>query len=176
MRRIRWESYICIWIGIGIVLATAAANKIFAARLADYQVMYENLCRGWERLAAGNVFVIARTILVRLLQSAGIVLLCRKPGRLRDAGIPAVLLFAGAAAGYLLVLMTWCRGIFGLLLFLAAIFPHGLCYGLAWGIMIIRGLSDYEIRRFRFWSVVGVLILAGIFLETFMYPVALYFV
>lgn len=176
MGRTRQETYILVWIGIGIVLATAAANKIFAARLADYQLLYQELCRGWESLADGNRLSIAKTILVRLLQSAVITAVCRKTGRLRNIGTPAVLLFAGLACGYLLVLLTWCRGIFGILLFLAAGFPHMFCYGLAWGILVLRGLSGYEIRRFRFWGAVGGLIAAGMFLEIYMHPVILYFV
>lgn len=176
MGRIRQESYILIWIGIGIVLATAAFNKIFAAGLADYQKLYGNLCRGWERLSQGDVFAIVRTIGVRLLQSAGIGAVCRRQGRLRDIGIPGVLLFAGISVGYLLVLLTWCRGIYGIWLFLAAGFPHMLCYGAAWGLLILRGLSGWEIRRFRFWGAVGVLAAAGIFLEIYVHPVVLCFI
>lgn len=176
MGRIRQEAYILIWIGIGIVLSTAAANKIFAARLADYQLLYKNLCRGWERLASGETPAVIKTVGARLLQSAGIAAVCRREGHLRDAGIPGVLLFAGITFGYLLVLFTWCRGIFGILLFLAAGFPHMLCYGAAWGILILRGLSGYEIRRFRFWGAVGGLTAAGIFLEIYVHPVVLYFV
>lgn len=176
MGRIRQETYILIWIGIGIILATAAANKIFSAQLADYRQLYKNLCRGWERLAAGDVFSIVRTVVVRLLQSAGIAAVCRKQGWVREIGIPGVLLFAGMAFGYLLVLLTWCRGIYGILLFLAAGFPHMPVYGAAWGILILRGLSGYEVRRLRFWGAVGGLTAAGIFLEIYVRPVVLYFV
>lgn len=155
--------YLLFWIGVGLTLATIGANRVFASGLVDYQVLYQYVLEGWQSTAAGDWKCIMRILLVRILQTAGIEALCRS--RMNKVAVPFLLIWVGCAAGLSLVLMTWYRGIFGLIVFLISVFPHQLFYGTAWGILLFKCLSGYETRRHRFWGAVTALLLFGILLE-----------
>ncbi|MCI8659395.1 MAG: hypothetical protein HFG54_03960 [Lachnospiraceae bacterium] len=155
--------YLLFWISVGLMLATIGANRVFASGLVDYQVLYQYVLEGWQNTATGDWKCVFRILAVRIFQTAMVEALCRS--RLHKVAIPLLLAWVGCAAGLSLVLMTWYRGIFGLIVFLISVFPHQIFYGTAWGILIFKCLSGYETRKGRFWGAVAALILFGILLE-----------
>ena len=143
-----------------MLLATIAGNRLFASGLVDYRILYQYLQQGWQNMLAKDWKCLLRILLVR---SPAIEFLCRN--RLHKFSVPLLLIWAGCSAGFSLVLMTWYRGGFGLVVFLVSHFPHQIFYGIAWGILIFKCLSGYEARRRRFWGAVIALLLFGILME-----------
>ena len=137
--------YLLLWVGIGMTMATIAANRMFASGLVDYQLLYQYLQQGWQNTANGDWKCVCRILMIRVAQTAVIELLCRS--RLHRLTVPLLLIFLG------------------LFVFLVSIFPHQIFYGAAWGILLIKCLSGYEARRHRFWGAVTALLLFGILLE-----------
>lgn len=180
MKRISQAYYFLIWIGIGIVAATVAANRLFASGLVNYQVLYRYMEAGWQhgaemgRMDARAVFEI---LTVRLAETAVIAFVCRRASHGgHRTGICLLLIYSGAVTGLSVVLMTWCRGFLGIFCGIAACMPHYLLYLAAWGILILQALAGYEIRKNRFWPVVGLLVAAGIMAEIWLNPFFLLFV
>lgn len=157
------EIYLLFWIGAGLALATIGANRVFASGLVDYRLLYQYVLEGWQNTAAGDWKCVLRILLVRIVQTVAIEAMCRS--RLQRIAVPFLLIWAGCGAGLSLVLMTWYRGVFGLIVFIVSVFPHQLFYGTAWGILIFKCLSGYEARRRRFWGAVVALLLFGILME-----------
>lgn len=163
MRRRSQGIYLLFWVGLGMLLATVTGNRLFASGLVDYRILYQYLQQGWQNMLAKDWKCLLRILLVRSLQTAAVEFLCRN--RLHRLLVPLLLVWAGCSAGFSLVLMTWYRGGFGLIVFLASNFPHQLFYGTAWGILIFKCLSGYEVRRRRFWGAVAALLLFGVLME-----------
>lgn len=174
MRRISQGYYLLLWMGIGIVVATLAANRLFSSGLVNYQVLYQNMVAGWQHGAeAGrtDIWTVLRILAVRMMETAAIAFVCRSAFRRgRRIGITLLLAYTGAVTGVCMVLMTWCRGLLGIFSCFAACMPHYLFYLMAWGMLILQALSGYEIRRGRFWTAFGLLFAAGILSEIFINP------
>ena len=171
MRRRNQGIYLLFWIGAGLLLATVAANQMFASGVVDYHVLYGYLQRGWENTKEKQLGSVIRILLVRILQTAVVEVLCR--GRMNRLSVGVLLSWAGCGAGFSMALMTWHRGAYGLIVFLLSNFPHQLFYGMAWGILIIRCLSGYEARRNRFRGAVLACLLFGILSEVHVNPMLL---
>ena len=163
MRRRNQWIYLLFWIGVGMMTATVAANRAFASGLVDYRILYQYLQRGWQSMIEKDWKCMLRILAVRSLQTAAVELICRN--RLHWLSVPFLLIWAGCSAGFSLVLMTWYQGWMGLFFFLISNFPHQLFYGTAWGILIFRCLSGYEVRLRRFWGAVAALLLFGVLAE-----------
>ncbi len=163
--------YLLFWIGAGILLATIAANQLFASGVVDYQILYGYLQRGWQNTGEKRLGSIFWILLVRMAETVMVEMLCRS--RMRRLWVGLLLLWIGCGAGFSLVLMTWYNGAYGLVVFLLSNFPHQLFYGLSWGILIIRHFSGYEARERRFWGVVLALLLFGILAEIHINPLFL---
>ena len=163
MRRKNQGIYLLFWISAGIVLATIGANRVFASGLVDYRLLYQYLLEGWQSMAARDWKCVLRVLSVRFFQTAVVELICRS--RLHRILLPLLLVWAGCSFGFALVLMTWYQGVFGLVVFLVSNFPHQLFYGTAWGILIFKCLSGYEVRRRMFWGAVAAFLLFGILAE-----------
>lgn len=180
MRRISQGYYLLIWVGIGIVAVTLAANRLFASGLVNYQVLYEYMLQGWQhgtKEGRADTWALIEILTVRLVETAVIAFVCRSASRDgRRLWVCLLLLYSGAVTGLSVVLMTWCRGFTGIFLCLVACLPHYLFYLTAWGILILQALAGYEIRKGRFWPVIGLLLTAGIMSEIWLNPFFLFFV
>lgn len=190
MRRTAQGYYLLVWLGIGIGAATLAANRLFASGLVNYQVLYQYMVQGWQNGAAGgssaggsvagsgrDSWAVIEILAVRLAELAVVAFVCRRAAAGgRFTGIGLLLAYMGAATGLSVVLMTWCRGFAGIFCCLAACLPHYLFYLTAWGIIILQALGGYEIRKGRFWPVIGLLMIAGIMAEIWLNPFFLRFV
>ena len=180
MRRITQGYALLIWMGIGIVVATMAANRLFASGLVNYQVLYQYMVQGWQRgtgTEGADAWTMIQILVVRLAETAVIAFVCRRAAHGRGKiGIFLLLAYTGAVTGLSVVLMTWCRGFVGIFCCLAACLPHYLFYLMAWGILILQALAGYEIRKGRFWPVVALLLTAGIMSEIWLNPFFLRFV
>lgn len=163
MGRKRQYQYVLLWAGTGILLATIVANRVFASGLVDYRLMYQSLQQGWQNMTQKDWKCAVRILGIRSLQMAAVALMCRN--RLHRILVPLLLIWAGAGAAFSLVTMTWSQGVPGLLIFLVSNFPHQLFYGAAWGILIFKCLSGYEVQKRRFWGAVTALLLFGILAE-----------
>lgn len=180
MKRISQGYYFLIWIGIGIVAATMAANRLFASGLVNYQVLYRYMEAGWQHgVETGRMdaWAVLEILMVRLTETAVIAFVCRRASHGgHRIGICLLLIYSGAVTGLSIVLMTWCRGFIGIICCLMACMPHYLLYLMAWGILILQALAGYEIRKNRFWPVIGLLVAAGIMAEIWLNPFFLLFV
>lgn len=174
MRRITQVYALLIWMGIGIVAATMAANRLFSSGLVNYQVLYAYMVQGWRRSAGPDgpdAWTVAQILAIRLAETAVIALVCRRAFRGKGRiGIFLLLAYTGAVTGVSVVLMTWCRGVMGIFCCLAACLPHYLFYLMAWGILVLQALSGYEIRKGRFWPVIALLMAAGMMSEIWLNP------
>lgn len=180
MRRSAQGYFLLIWLGLGIAVATLTANRLFASGLVNYQVLYQYMVQGWQHgTTAGGVdaWTVIQILGVRVAETAVVVFVCRSAARGgRRLGVSLLLAYTGAVTGLCVVLMTWCRGFVGIFCCLAACMPHYLFYLTAWGILILQAIAGYEIRKGRFWPVVGLLITAGIMSEIWLNPFFLRFV
>lgn len=174
MKHIRRESYLLLWLAAGWFIAAVGANRLFASGLVNYQVLYGYVTRGWESVAQGQNAGVAKILAVRLAETALIAGVCRS--HFRGPGISLILLTAGLSAGVSLVLLTWCRGVMGIICFLLAGFPQDLFYFSAWGILILKYAMSYDVRKGKFWSMVLALLLLGICAEIWLSPVFLRFI
>lgn len=174
MKHIRRESYLLLWLAAGWLLAAVGANRMFASGLVNYQVLYGYVTRGWASAAQGETAGVLKILIVRLFETALIASVCRS--RMRGPGIILILIAAGLSAGVSLVLLTWCRGVMGIICFLLAGFPQDLFYLSAWGILILKYAMSYEVRRGKFWSIVVALLMLGISAEIWLNPVFLRFI
>lgn len=160
--------FLIFWFGVGVALATLAANRVFSSGLVDHRILYESLEQGWRQLLEKRAAGILRVLFLRLLQTVAVAWLCRKRSR------PFLLLFplcwAGFGAGLSLVVMTWNRGPFGLLWFVLSWFPHQLFYGAAWGMMILDRLSGRGGRNGSFRAGMAALVMFGILTEIQLNP------
>lgn len=180
MRRIGQGYYLLIWLGIGVVAATMASNRLFASGLVNYQVLYQYMVQGWQHgtgAEGADAWAIAEILAIRLAETVVVASVCRRKARGGGrGGICLLLAYMGAVTGLSVALMTWCRGFVGIFCCLLACLPHYLFYLVAWGILILQALAGYEIRKGRFWPVVGLLITAGIMSEIWLNPFFLGFV
>lgn len=169
-----------IWLGIGIVAATVAANRLFASGLVNYQTLYQYVVQGWQHGAGpdgADAWTVIEVLTVRLAETAVVAFVCRQAAQGgKKIGIFLLLAYTGAVTGVTVVLMTWCRGFFGIFCCLVACLPHYLFYLMAWGILILQALAGYEIRKGRFWPVVALVMTAGIMSEIWLNPFFLRFV
>ena len=78
--------YLLLWVGIGMTMATIAANRMFASGLVDYQLLYQYLQQGWQNTANGDWKCVCRILMIRVAQTAVIELLCRS--RLHRLTVP----------------------------------------------------------------------------------------
>ena len=168
MSRLRQEHMLVFWTGIGILFATVAVNRLFASGLVNYQILYGYLEQSWTQGADRSGFASWKITAMRGAQTAAVVFLCR--GRFRQFLCRGLLVLFGAGAGLYLVLLTWCRGVAGLPVFVALWFPHGICYLGVWMVLILRYAAGHEVYRQSFWSAVLVLFIAGILLEILVNP------
>jgi len=168
MVRLRQEHMLAFWTGIGILFATAGVNRLFASGLVNYQVLYGYLEQGWKQGPGRSTFAVLKIVVIRSAQTAAVIFLCR--GRFRQFFCCALPVLLGAGAGFSLVLLTWCRGAVGILLFVALWFPHGLCYLAVWTALFFRYVSGYEVRQQKFRSAVLALLALGILLEILINP------
>ncbi len=174
MKHIRRESYLLFWLVAGWLFAAVGTNRLFASGLVNYQVLYGYVVRGWSDTVQGQTSGVLKILLVRLGETALIAAVCRS--RLRGPGIILILTGAGLSAGVSLVLLTWCRGVMGIVCFLLAGFPQDLFYVSSWGILILKYAMSYEVRRGKFWSLVVSLLMLGICAEIWLSPVFLRFI
>lgn len=174
MKHIRRESYLLFWLAAGWLFAAVGANRLFASGLVNYQILYGYVVQGWSDTMGGQTAGVLKILLVRFGETALITSICRS--RMRGPGIILILIGAGLSAGVSLVLLTWCRGLMGIVCFLLAGFPQDLFYLSAWGIIILRYAMSYEVRRGRFWSLAASLLLLGICAEIWLSPVFLSFI
>lgn len=180
MRRVAQGYYLLIWMGVGIVAATIAANRLFASGLVNYQALYQYMLQGWQHgteTSGADAWVMTEILVIRLAETTVVAAACRRKahggGRI---GICLLLAYMGAVTGLSVALMTWCRGFIGIFCCLAACLPHYLFYLMAWGILVLQAMAGYEIRKSRFWPVVGLLMTAGIMSEIWLNPFFLRFV
>lgn len=181
MRRSTQGYYLLVWVGLGIVAATLASNRLFASGLVNYQVLYQYMVQGWRNGAAAekgaDAWVMTQIFAVRLAETAAVAFVCRSAARGgRRVGICLLLAYTGAVTGLCVALMTWCRGFAGIFCCLAACLPHYPFYLAAWGILILQAMAGYEIRKGRFWPVIGLLVAAGMMSEIWLNPFFLRFV
>lgn len=169
-----------IWLGIGIMAATVAANRLFASGLVNYQALYQYVVQGWQHgtgPGGADAWAVIEVLTVRLAETAVVAFVCRRAAQGgKKAGIYLLLAYTGAVTGVTVVLMTWCRGFVGIFCCLVACLPHYLFYLMAWGILILQALAGYEIRKGRFWPVVALVLTAGIMSEIWLNPFFLRFV
>lgn len=171
MKRIRLGEWIFLCFAAGILLGTFLGNQMFGSGLVSYSILYECLERGWHCAVDGAAMIPEKIVLVRLLETAALLVLARS--RMRHPLIFLFSLWIGICASALLTVLTWSRGVSGFLYFLACVFPHMIFYLAAWGILLLRYRSPYEVRRGRFWSAVILLIAFGLVLEILVNPVIL---
>lgn len=172
MKRLPYRYSLMLWAGIGILFATVAANRLFSSGLINYQVLYEAIVQGWQRSASEGMWQDIRILLLRLAELAAVGVICQRAERYRrQTGIYLLLFYLGATVGVSVVLMTWCRGAWGIVCYIASCMPHDLFYLGAWGIMILRVREGGNIRSGKFWGVVLLLFLAGLFSEICLNPV-----
>lgn len=174
MKHIRRETYLLFWFAAGWLMAAVGANRLFASGLVNYQILYGYMTRGWESVMQGQTAGVVKILAVRMAETALIVGVCRS--HLKGFGISLILMIAGLSAGISLVLLTWCRGLMGIVCFLLAGFPQDLFYLAAWGILILKYAMSYEVRKGKFWSMVFAFLLLGICAEIWLSPVFLRFI
>lgn len=174
MKHIRREFYLLLWLTAGWLLAAVGTNRLFAAGLVNYQVLYGYVVQGWADAIQGEPVSVLKIILMRLGETVLITAVCRS--RLRGPGIVLILAGAGLSAGVSMVLLTWCRGVMGIVCFLIAGFPQDLFYLAAWGVLILKYAMSYEVRRGKFWSMVVSFLMIGICAEIWINPVFLKFI
>lgn len=165
MVRVRREYVPVFWAGVGILLASVAANRLFASELVNYPVLYGYLEQGWQQRGDWDGLAVAKVVVLRAMQTVAVALLCR--GRFKRLACRMIPALIGGGTGLSIVLLTWSRGAVGILLFLALWFPHGLCYLAVWGLLLLRCAMDCEVQTRSFWSAVLAALAAGILLEMF---------
>lgn len=153
----RGERYLLFWVGLGVLLATVAANRVFASGLVDYRILYESFCRGWQGLGEKRFSFRFRLIFARLTQACILLYLGRR--HRRRVGVPLALVWLGFGLGLSLTVMTWNRSVYGLLIFVASWLPHGLFYGLAWALALSGTEGGGSPRRGVLGGVAGLLLL-----------------
>lgn len=168
MRRLRIEQELLLWFGIGVVASTFLMNRLLESGLVNYQILYENLYQNWSQGPDNRDWMVWRIVLVRVVQTAVLVWLCRS--RYWKAAIRILPLFLGMSMAVLLVFLTWNCGVSGLVCFAILGFPHGICYLAAWMLILFRYASRYEVRRGKFWSAVLTALLAGMLSEILINP------
>ena len=171
MGRNRYGYLFFFWLAAGVGISTAAANRLFLSGIINYQALYEAVSQGWQEAVPGWGAGSVRTLAIRLLETAVLAFLCR--GRVWQLGTAAFLFVAGLSAGTAPAVFTWCRGVFGLICFWGAGFPHMLCYGAVWGLFLTRAAWGGGVRRSRFWGLAAALFLAGVLGELWINPLFL---
>lgn len=157
-----------VWLILGWLTAAVLANRLFASGIVSYEVLYDSLRQGWSLAAERGFAVVLRVLVLRVLGFLAILWMLNSRGR--QAGIRFLLFVFGLSAGLSLVLMTWCRGMLGLVLFLMAGFPQELFYLSALGILFYRYAFVRETMKIRFWGTVVLLFLLGILCEIWINP------
>lgn len=173
MKRIRRKYYLLFWLMAGWLVASVCVNRLFAAGLINYSVLYGFVVRGWEATAQRQTAALGKIIFWRVAETALLTGICRS--RLRRPGAGVFLCMVGMSAGASLVLLTWYHGIWGLPAYLLAGFCQDMCYVAAWVMIIYYYTADYEVHRGRFWSAVLFLLTCGIGAEITLSPLILKF-
>lgn len=163
MRRKQSGNIMLFWVGMGILIATAAANACYTLQLADPRQLYEGIRTGWQKAGESRFYAGIRVIPVRLVQTAAVLKICKS--KIRQMGARMVLLCGGCSVGAALVLMSRVRGLFGIVPFLASKFPQAFCYLAAWGLYLYAGLEGLPDQEWKLRTVVLFLVFGGIFLE-----------
>lgn len=173
MKRVA-QTYYLIWLCVGILIATIAANRLFASDLINYLVLYQWLSGGWEKQMESPNSVILWVLLIRLSETALIALVCQRARYYhKQMGVYLMVCYFGVAIGLTIVLFTWCLGIKGILACLFVSFPHELFYCFVWGIMILRTELAGEHTNGRFYLLCMLLMAVGIIMEIWINPIFL---
>lgn len=168
MRRIRQESRLLFWFACGVIPVTLLMNRLLGSGVVHVPVLGSYLQDGWQRAAAGGKGMVWRIVLTRLAETAFVAGICRS--RMRGLAVRMLPWLWGAATAVLLVVMTWYRGIWGLVYGLLPLLPHGPVYAVLWFLLLWRCSFSREVRRGRFWSALIFLLAAGILLEIYVNP------
>lgn len=166
MKRMNLNMQIFLCAVAGILIGTIFCNQVFYSGLVNYSVLYRLLEQGWDRAAGAKRYFVWNVVCVRLAETILVFMLARS--RLRTVLIFLYCLLMGACLSAILTILTWNRGIFGFLCFLACMFPHMFFYIMLWGLLAMRWRISYEIRNHRFWSAIIFLTAAGICSEIFL--------
>lgn len=163
---------LAFWMGLGVLFATVALNRLFASGLINYPVLYGYLMQeveqGLGRDRGVSTFAVVKTVILRSAQTVTVIFLCRS--RFRQFFCRAVPAAIGGSAASYIVLLTWSRGIAGLPQFLALWLPQGLLFLAVWVALLLRLASGEEVRQRNFLSAVLSLFMAGILLEILINP------
>lgn len=162
-----------IWLLAGVLTATVGVNWLFYTGVVDEQILYSWMEQGWRNAIRQSRVTIVRIVLIRLLETASLIFVGRS--RLHQQGIRLFLFGIGMEECALLILMTWCRGAFGILCYLLSSFPHMCFYFLEWIAILLYYDRCYAMRRGRFWSAMIALLSFGICTELWIHPVLLRF-
>lgn len=163
MRRRQSGNVMLFWIGMGILIATAAANTCCTLQLADPRQIYDGIRTGWQKAAESRLYAGIRVLPVRLFQTAAVLKICKS--KIRKLGSRMVLLWGGCSLGAVLVLMSRVRGLFGIISFLASNLPQAFCYLAAWGLYLYAGLEGVPEQEWKLRTVVLLLVFGGMLLE-----------
>lgn len=168
MRRRQSGNVMLFWVGMGALIATAAANACCTLQLADPRQIYEGIRNGWQKAAESRLYGGLHVLPVRLFQTAAVLKICKS--RIRQMGTRMVLLCGGCFMGAALVLMSRVRGLFGIIAFLFSAFPHAICYLAAWGLYLYAGLEGVPKEEWKLRAVVLFLVFGGMLLEICLAP------
>lgn len=174
MKQYQQRYGLILWFGMGIIVSTIAANRLFASGVVNYQMLHQYVQRGWDVGQQKNMWVSVKTILVRILETAAIYLVCKRG--FRHLAVWGLLFLAGVGGGLSITLMTWNYGLRGILVSFLSWLPHYLCYLSAWGMMILPGYFGYEVRKGRYLSVIIGFTAMGIVAEILVHPLLLIFI
>lgn len=77
---------------------------------------------------------------------------------------------AGVSVALIITVFTLEKGWMGLGYWLASVLPHGLCYGAVWMILTVAVKESQNLKKFRVWILIGVLVAGGSILEVWINP------
>lgn len=87
--------------------------------------------------------------------------------------VPGYLLLsfgAGMVIGLSIAIFTLEKGGLGLGYWLASMMPHGLFYGVVWGILTVAVKESHDLKKLRIWFLIGILVIGGSLLEVWINP------
>ncbi len=174
MKRIRQEHILFLYFVVSVVLTSVLCSRLFAAGIIQYLILYENLEQGWNTIldqGAGLSWKVAAT----RTATVSVIILCLR-SRQRHRFVRLFSAGAGICTSVLISILTWSRGFSGFLFFLILWFPHGLCYGAAFFLLLLSAGEQSVLHKGKFWSALLCLLSLGMLAELKINPWFLHFI
>lgn len=76
----------------------------------------------------------------------------------------------GFGMAVVITVFTLEKGWLGIWYWIMSVIPHGLCYLAIWLLLSVAVKEKQDLKKFRFWLLVGILVIIGGFLEAWINP------